>query len=138
MKYKILEAHYNKETGISYVKIQSKYGIFSATSKIHEEDKLYESSFTGCHIAELKARRKSYKYALRIALYKIEAIEMFKDKGDSKLLTIQQEKYLNSLFKQKKELQKQISLINKRIPDYLKQKEELQKLINKGQRRLIN
>lgn len=77
MKYKILYADYNKETKVSTVTIQNKYGIFTGTSKLWVEDEDYESRFTGCRIAELKALRKSFKYARKKAYDVYDALYLF-------------------------------------------------------------
>lgn len=61
MKNKILKCNYDKETGKSTITIACRYGEFSASAKVHEEDKPYASRFLGCEIAEKKALIKALK-----------------------------------------------------------------------------
>ena len=65
MKSKLLFSDYDEKTGISKATIQNRYGIVSATSKIHPEDKDHASRFLGCEIAELKAIRKSILHEIK-------------------------------------------------------------------------
>ena len=55
MKIKLLSSNYDEETGISVASIQTDYGIFTGTSKLHEEDKHISSHYAGCQYAETKA-----------------------------------------------------------------------------------
>ena len=75
MKTKILYSNYNTNTGVSTATIQTKYGIFTGTAKIHPNDKDYSSSFFGCELAELRAGIKSLKAKLKKINYQLEAIE---------------------------------------------------------------
>lgn len=69
MKYKLIEANYDAETGISIVIIGCRLGRFIGVAKIHpEEDEDLKSRFFGCELAErrayikaLKALRREYK-----------------------------------------------------------------------------
>lgn len=69
MKYKLIEANYNAETGVSIVVIGCSLGQFVGTAKVHpEEDEDFKSRFFGCELAErrayikaLKALRREYK-----------------------------------------------------------------------------
>lgn len=85
MKTKLISANYDKNTGISIVKIQNKYGVFTGFSKLHKEDKKYESNFAGCACAEMKAKISYMKKRIEILKYQIKALEDFyKNISDSK------------------------------------------------------
>ena len=77
MKSKIIYANYDPITGKSIVKIQNKYGIFTGTSQLQEEDIPYESNFAGCEYAEMKANISYMKYRRKILSYQIKALEDF-------------------------------------------------------------
>lgn len=62
--YKILSSKYAEDVGVSRVTIMTDLGEFSGMAVLHPDDRAYASSFTGCHIAELRAKRK-YWLALR-------------------------------------------------------------------------
>lgn len=131
MKYKLLKAEYNKETGISTVTIQNKYGIFTGTSTLREEDEKYSSEYTGCYIAELKAVRKSYQYAFKIAKMKRDI-----------LLPIQYSTncydYSEYVYQTRKSLENQMADLYERIKEitsqiffYIEKRENLLKKIRK-------
>ena len=58
---KFLESNYDKESGISCVKIATECGIFYGYALLNPEDKEYESEFLGCEIAEMRAISDYYK-----------------------------------------------------------------------------
>lgn len=69
MKYKLIKAEYNLDTGVSTVTIGCRLGQFTGTAKLHpEEDVDLRSRYFGCELAEsracvkaLKALRREYK-----------------------------------------------------------------------------
>lgn len=61
MDGKILFANYNEITGISTVCKQTKYGTFTKTVKVAEEDKDIANRYDGCYFAELKCDIAAYK-----------------------------------------------------------------------------
>ena len=61
MKTTIIHESYDKETGLSTVTLGSRYGIFSATSTLLEEDKDFASQLRGLTYAEMKAYIKVLK-----------------------------------------------------------------------------
>ena len=61
MKGKILFAEYNEETGISTVCKQTKYGTFTKTVKVAEEDRDIANKYDGCYFAEMKCDLAAYK-----------------------------------------------------------------------------
>lgn len=58
---KFLDATYNEETGTSWVLIDTDLGKFTGRAKLNPEDKDFESKFTGCTIAEMRAAAKYFK-----------------------------------------------------------------------------
>lgn len=77
-KYKLITANYNPETGISTATIACRYGEFTGSTKIAEEDRDVESSFFGCHIAEGRAiikALKAEKNFLTIQIYGLKNLE---------------------------------------------------------------
>lgn len=75
MKIKLIESYYNKETGISYAKINTDYGEFEGYATLHEEDKEIESRFAGCQYAETRAVLKYMKNRIKILAYQIKALK---------------------------------------------------------------
>lgn len=72
---KLIYSNYDKETGISTATISTPLGRFTATSKLHEEDKDIESNFTGCKYAEARAIAKYGKERIRIQKIKVKTLE---------------------------------------------------------------
>ena len=58
---KFLESNYDKESGISMVKIATECGFFYGYAFLNPEDKEYESEFLGCEVAEMRAISDYYK-----------------------------------------------------------------------------
>lgn len=58
---KFLESNYDKESGISMVKIATECGFFYGYAFLGPDDKEYESEFLGCEIAEMRAISDYYK-----------------------------------------------------------------------------
>lgn len=58
---KFLESNYDKESGISMVKIATECGFFQGYAFLGPDDKEYESEFLGCEIAEMRAISDYYK-----------------------------------------------------------------------------
>lgn len=61
---KFLESTYDKECGMSCVKIATECGIFEGYAWLHPEDKEYESEILGGEIAEMRAISHYYKRKL--------------------------------------------------------------------------
>ena len=67
MKNKILESNYNKDTGVSTVTIESKWGTFTRSVVVQDEDKDIANKWDGCRFAHylctadmLKAKGKAF------------------------------------------------------------------------------
>lgn len=126
MKTKILYSNYNTNTGVSTVTIQTKYGIFTGTAKIHPYDKDYSSSFFGCELAELRAGIKSLKAKLKKINYQLEAIEVCY-KISSKIaspVTVSILDYKWNLEGLKEETKNQISIIENTIKLKIKERDK--------------
>lgn len=65
-RYTLLYAHYDEETGVSKVRIQTPYGVFKGKAKLHPDDINYDSRYAGCELAELRAVIKAYKFKKKI------------------------------------------------------------------------
>ena len=61
MKGKILYAKYDKDTGVSTVTKQTKYGTFTKNVKVHPDDFDIANQYDGCHFAELKCDIAAYR-----------------------------------------------------------------------------
>lgn len=61
MEGKILFSEYNMTTGVSTVCKQTKYGTFTKSVRVAEEDKDIANRFDGCYFAELKCDIAAYK-----------------------------------------------------------------------------
>lgn len=61
---KFLSSYYDKECGISCVKIATECGIFEGYAFLNPEDKEYESEILGGEIAEMRAISDYYKRKL--------------------------------------------------------------------------
>ena len=61
---KFLSSYYDKECGISCVKITTECGIFEGYAFLNPEDKEYESEILGGEIAEMRAISDYYKRKL--------------------------------------------------------------------------
>lgn len=71
MKTRLIEAIFDTNTGTSYVKISTKYGVFDAYAHCANQDKPYMSRYFGCQIAEFKCKIKAYKARKKILEIKL-------------------------------------------------------------------
>lgn len=115
MKFNLVESHYNSDLGHSIVTIKTKYGNFTGTSQLYDEDKEIASSFRGCQYAEIKAIRQAYKAEIKEIDLKIKTLKDFE-----KVLK-NMKKYNENSFEAKR-LRKEIFL-------YQKKKKEIQETI---------
>ena len=120
MKIKLLNSNYDEETGISTASIQTDYGIFTSTSKLHEEDKDIVSTYAGCQYAETKAILKYMKYRTKLIKQQIKGLEdcqkalmNLKDYNHNSVenRTIRKQIYL--LKRQKKDFENRISSLTR-------------------------
>ncbi|MGN0992828.1 MAG: hypothetical protein ACI4PE_02780 [Bacilli bacterium] len=141
MKIKLVQSNYDKETGISIATINTDYGIFSGSAKLHQEDKHIESSFAGCCYAETRAILKYMKYRLKLVNEQIKALENCKKVLENKKTynhnstenrTIRKQIYI--LNKQKLEWKKKINSLSNRLLENMNQRDKfIQALKKKGE-----
>ncbi len=79
MKYKLYNADFNEETGISTATIITDLGLFSGQSKLHEEDKDICSKFSGCMFAEARAIIKYGKMIIKVQKEKVKNLKILID-----------------------------------------------------------
>lgn len=115
MKFNLVESHYNSDLGHSIVTIKTKYGRFTGTSQLYDEDKEITSSFRGCQYAEIKAIRKAYKAEIKELNLKIKTLQDF-------------EKVLKNM-KEYNEHSFEVKRLRKEIFLYQKKKKEIQETI---------
>ena len=75
MKWKIKDAWFAKETGISSVTISTRLGLFNGSSLVHPDDKDIASEFEGCRYAEGRAAIEYLKEEKRITIIKLETLK---------------------------------------------------------------
>lgn len=107
MRFNLVDSKYNKDFGYSIVTIKTKYGNFTGTSQLYDEDKEIASSFRGCQYAEMKAVRKAYKAEIKEIDFKIKTLKDFE-----KVLKNMKEYNENSF--EAKRLRKEIYLYQKK------------------------
>lgn len=75
MNWKIKDAWFAKETGISSVTISTRLGLFNGSSLVHPDDEDIASEFEGCRYAEGRAAIEYLKEEKRIAIIKLETLK---------------------------------------------------------------
>lgn len=61
MKRQILIADYNEDSGVSFLKVHTKYGTFSAFAICAKEDRPYQNRYDGFKICEYKIMVKALR-----------------------------------------------------------------------------
>ena len=61
MKGTILYAEYDEGTGVSVVTKQTKYGTFTRSVRVHQQDEDIANQYDGCYFAELKCDIAAYQ-----------------------------------------------------------------------------
>ena len=74
VKSKLITAHYDEESGLSYVKIANKFGTFDALAALHPKDKERGSRYAGCEYAHIRAEIKSVKEQIKFQRYRIKVL----------------------------------------------------------------
>lgn len=69
---KFIDSCYDEETGISSVTVQHLGEKFTAEARLHPQDSERASKYTGCSIAEMRARIKALKKERAIAKNKAD------------------------------------------------------------------
>lgn len=110
MKWRIRNAVFNKEDGISSVIISTRLGLYSGISCVHPDDEDIASEFEGCRYAELRAAIDYFKDEKRIAIVKRDTLlDLYKN--------YEQMKYFSENKKEIKCLKAKINDCNKKIED---------------------
>lgn len=132
MKIKLIESNFDRETGVSYAKIQTDYGVFAGSAKLHEEDKEHVSSFAGCHYAETRAIIAYMKHRVKLLNERIKSLENCKkvlenrkeyDHNSVENRTIRKQIYL--LKKQKAEWIQRISSLSEKLYQMMMQRDKV-------------
>ena len=124
MKNKLIYSNFDPETGISTVTIQNKYGHFTGTAKLDEEDKKHPSKFQGCEYAESKAIIEYLNK--RIALLKTENKGLMNCYSEMK-----QSSHFNKDSYEAKTIRKQIWTRCTKIMELIEEKGEIQNRMDK-------
>ena len=76
VKSKLITAHYDEESGLSYVKIANKFGTFDALAALHPKDRENKrgSRYAGCEYAHIRAEIKSVKEQIKSQRYRIKVL----------------------------------------------------------------
>lgn len=65
MREQLVKAEYNEETGESTVMLNTRWGVFTRTVKVHEEDKDVANKWDGCKFAHYLCRIDAMKAEAR-------------------------------------------------------------------------
>lgn len=76
MKYKFKEAGFDKKTGLSYAIIQTPFGNFKGTAKLHPKEK-NPSTFIGCEYAEKRAIIKGLKEEKKLLCAQLKVMKEY-------------------------------------------------------------
>lgn len=71
---KLVTSNFDKEDGVSYVKIATDCGHFEGWAFLHPEDADIVSTYLGCEIAEYRATIEYFKYKKHIVNIEIQAL----------------------------------------------------------------
>jgi len=74
IRIKFLDSHYDKYSGVSIVRVATRYGVYEGIAREHPEEK-YHSKFFGCMIAECRANIKALKDALKFKKAELKGAE---------------------------------------------------------------
>lgn len=131
VKSKLITAHYDEESGLSYVKIANKFGTFDALAALHPKDRENKrgSRYAGCEYAHIRAEIKSVKEQIKSQRYKIKVLtELLAEYQNSDNVNI------NSI--ESKKVKRKITEEIKKLTDLKQEKVKLeQSLENKIQSR---
>lgn len=139
-QYKLKRVWYDEDTGISYAEIMTKFGMFSGTSQLHEEDRDIASKFQGCEYAKVRAIKKYLKAKKRKIKVKIDILKNIMDnftklKGynpySNEAKYIKKQYYIqNAEFKKvNQSIENLDNYLNQKMENYRKDKEQFYKKI---------
>lgn len=140
MKNKLIYSNYDRETGISFIKIRNKYGTFEARAKLCEEDRDIESRFLGCEIALCKAEIKTFKTVLKDLDIQIHTLRNFektlkslKEYNKDSLENRRLRRRIHELEAEKADIKCKIILIEDYCKNATNNRREFLKKINHGE-----
>lgn len=129
MRYKLTEAYYDEDTGISTVRIQTNLGQFSGMAVLNKEDIEVKSNFAGCKLAESRAYIKYLKAKIKNIKIEIKGIQdlakMLEGRNDYNKNSIENRKLRHLTFikqNQITEIENKITSIKKSMNDYLEKR----------------
>ena len=128
MKTKIVDEHFDKETGITVVTIQNKYGHFTGMAYCHPDDSY--SMFQGERIAIIRANIKYLKRRISLEKAKIKALKDFDYSSDYSFMCSYQLHNLEKRYKNNIQNFKDSIFILK--DSIKKMDEERQKILNRS------
>lgn len=129
---KIIYSEYDKETGISYVKIMTELGEFNGLAKLHPEDEPIASNYAGCRYAEQRAILQYLKAKKKILVSQVKALQncenaIVSTKGYNEksieAKAFRKQKYL--LIKKKNNLEKSIESLHNKMLDSIEKRSTL-------------
>lgn len=136
IRYNLISADFDAQTGVSIVTIGTDLGIFKGHARVHESDKEFTSEIRGCTIAELKACEKYANAKVNYYQTQLKALNRFfnvmKDTREynEKAFYVKQ---LNHIIKDLKDREKfwthNIYALNHRLMNYIKDLEDYKKII---------
>lgn len=119
---KVIYSNYDKETGLSQVKIKTELGVFYGVSELAEEDRPIASNYAGCRYAEQKAIIKYLKAKKAILASQIKtlqscenAMKATKGYNDKSVETKAFKKYKYILIKKKQNLENSIKTLHDKM-----------------------
>ena len=121
---KLIKSHYDKEDGMSFVKITTDLGCFDGYAFLNPEDKEIASKYLGCEIAELRAHIEYFKKRKYIINQRLTALKGLRKKFKKYISTnmdyadsIMDSALINILNQQIAELERSRNLCKQSIKD---------------------
>ena len=138
IRIKTIDSDYNAETGISKVTIATDCGLFNGVAKLHEEDREYKSSFSGCRYAELKAIIKYMKRKAYICNYQLKTLNILKKDIENRKFFDDNElsyklllKQIENIEKDKTQFKENIHSLKERLKNEIAYREQVLKDLQK-------
>lgn len=130
MDYKIIKSDFNKDTGISIVKIRTNIGDFLGIAKLNFEDRDHMSNFIGCEIAEIRAQEQYISKKLFMLNAEIKGAEIILHAMNGRA-TYKAKRKIEQMRTQKEIYQKQIKNLQKLPYKILAHKEQVLKKLER-------
>ena len=127
--HKLIKSNYDKQCGMSYVKIETDIGVFEGYAFLDPEDKDTESKFFGCRLANYRAEIKYLEE--RIFRLNLELNELYLVMKNMPMMKSEYN-YLKKRIEDKENLRNNCKRVKKEIKDYIKISiEERDKILEK-------